>query len=984
MVLGTLVAPGASPALATPRPPTPGPIPLTGLSPGAKTITLVTGDVVNLVEAGGGKYAVTAEAKPRPDGTRALLSTQATPKGVYVTPSDAMPAIQAGRLDRELFNVTYLAENGYTDDKAKQVPVIVQYPKQRGDASVAAEPIPASDPVLTLESVNASAVKVTKAQAGTFWHAVRAVPEKKDASGLAGLANTPGTLRGDIAKVWLDRKVKADLDVSVPMIGAPQAWAGGHDGTGVKVAVLDTGIDAAHPDLTGKVVASKSFIPGQEVKDGHGHGTHVASTVVGSGAASNGTSKGVAPGAQLIIGKVLDDSGSGTDSSAIEGMEWAVASGARIVSMSLGSGPTDGTDPMSLAVDSLSASSGALFVIAAGNSGASGAETVSSPGTAGTALTVAAVDENDEWATFSGQGPRVGGGLKPDIAAPGVDITAARAAGTTMGTPLDEYYTAAAGTSMATPHVAGAAAILAQKHPDWTGQKLKAALMSTAKDDELSVYKQGAGRVDVGRAYTQQVFATTTALDFGALTEESGPVGRDLTYTNLGGEAVTLTLAPDLRKSDGSTVEGALTVAATTLTVPALGTATTTVTLDPKGLTLGVYTGVVTATADDVQLRTPAGAVREAPKATLTIHTLGRDGKPYSPWGQDTIDVAGNKGLVGGTLLTAVGTTVTRVPQGVLSVAQVLDWIGDDDRYNLGFLFQPEITVTGDTEITLDARKLSEVRFTTPKPAEPLNNSVTFAYQRTAANGSPYMGALSTNQPIGAWARLWANPTEKVTHGKFRFHTRFTLGQAEVAMSVGRRGDVLHPAAPAHGFNMYGVHEQGAFPDFRPFVGTQELEVIDVGLGNPEDLTGRNLRGKLVLLEAAMAKDVYGQPTCGVAIERIGAIRDAGAAAIAHFPSAGTGCAIPLGIAQIPFTGPAKPVGIPNVSLPTREAVKLREQITNGKRITVRVSGTPESPYTYTFAPYEEGRVPRSLHYTFTERDLARIDMDIHTVTPER
>ncbi|MFC7714529.1 hypothetical protein [Nonomuraea recticatena] len=95
--------------------------------------------------------------------------------------------------------------------------------------------------------------------------------------------------------------------------------------------------------------------------------------------------------------------------------------------------------------------------------------------------------------------------------------------------------------------------------------------------------------------------------------------------------------------------------------------------------------------------------------------------------------------------------------------------------------------------------------------------------------------------------------------------------------------------------------------------------MIDVGLGNPEDLTGRNLRGKLVLLEAAMAKDVYGQPTCGVAIERIGAIRDAGAAAIAHFPSAGTGCAIPLGIAQIPFTGPAKPVGIPNVSLPTRK-----------------------------------------------------------------
>ncbi|MEU9507074.1 S8 family serine peptidase [Micromonospora sp. NPDC048170] len=990
LVLSTLVAPGAPPALAAPapQPSTPGPIPLAGLSPGSKRITLVTGDVVSLVEAGGGKYAVKAEATPRPDGTRALLSTLASPKGVYVTPSDAMPAIQAGRLDRELFNVTYLAENGYTDDKTKQLPVIVQYPAQRSDASVAAaaQAIPASEPALTLESVNAAAVKVTKAEAGTFWQAVRAVPEKKDASGLAGLANTPDMLRGDIAKVWLDRKVKADLDVSVPMIGAPQAWAGGHDGTSVKVAVLDTGIDATHPDLAGKIVASKSFMPGEDVKDGHGHGTHVASTVAGSGAAANGRYKGVAPGAQLIIGKVLDNSGSGTDSGAIEGMEWAVANGAKVVSMSLGSSPTDGTDPASQAVNALSASSGALFVIAAGNSGAAGAETVSSPGAADAALTVAAVDKEDKWASFSSQGPRFGdGGLKPDIAGPGVAITAARAGGTMMGTPFDEHYTAASGTSMATPHVAGAAAILAQQHPDWTGQQIKAALMSTSKDNDISVYKQGAGRVDVARAYTQKVFATTTGLDFGALTEESGPTSRDLTYTNLSGQPVTLTLTPGLRKSDGSVVEGALSVADATLTVPASATATTTVSLDSKGLALDTYTGVVTAAADGVQLRTPAGAVREAPKATLTIHTLGRDGKPYSPWGQDTIDVSGGKGVIGGTLLSEVGTTVTRVPQGVVSVTQGLLWVDGDDRHNLAFLFQPEITVTGDTEITLDARKLSEVRFTTPQPAEPLNNSPTMAYQRTVSNGTSYMGAISTNTPIGSWARLWALPTKTVTKGGFRFHTRFTLGRSEVAMSVRKpRAPALHPAAPMHGFDVYGNHlQQDTFPDFRPFTGTRDLDVVDVGEGRPEDIAGRDLRGKLVLMEAPMAAGLFGE-VCGAQIERIGQIRDAGAAAIAHFPKPGSNCAIPLGLAQKPFTGPPKPVGIPNVSLPSREALDLRERLSGGERLTIRVTGTEESPYTYTFAPYEEGRVPRSLHYTFSERDLARIDMDIHTVAPQR
>lgn len=291
MVMGVLVAPSSpaagvqDPAPVTAGGPITAPIALAGLGTGSPTITLVTGDTVQLKEAGGGRYSVTAQAAVRPDGSRAHLSTMATPDGVYVTPSDAAPAILAGRLDRELFNVTYLAENGYTDDKTKQLPVIVQYPRQRSAAAVAsaADKIPASAPAHTLESINASAVKVTKAEAGAFWNAVRAVPEAPGAGRVAGLDTVPGTLRGGIAKLWLDRKVKAVLDVSVPMIGAPKAWAGGHDGAGVKVAVLDTGVDANHPDLAGKIVAGKSFIPGEDVRDGHGHGTHVASTIAGSG-----------------------------------------------------------------------------------------------------------------------------------------------------------------------------------------------------------------------------------------------------------------------------------------------------------------------------------------------------------------------------------------------------------------------------------------------------------------------------------------------------------------------------------------------------------------------------------------------------------------------------------------------------------------------------------------------------------------------------
>ncbi|WP_063780794.1 S8 family peptidase [Nonomuraea sp. SBT364] len=987
LVLGTLPVPGA-PALAqepTPAAPAPGqvtgPVTLTGLGPGDHTVTLITGDRVRLSDAGGGTYAVRPEANVRPDGTTARLSALATPKGVYVTPSDAVPAINAGRLDRELFNVTYLAENGYTDDRTEQLPVIVQYPGQHTDQAVAsaAKAIPAGEPVLTLESVNASAIRVTKAEAGAFWTAVRAVPDSKGVNGFAG----PDTLRGGIAKVWLDGKVKADLAESVPMIGAPQAWAGGHDGAGVKVAVLDTGVDAEHPDLADRIADSRSFIPGQEVRDGHGHGTHVASTIAGSGAAAGGKHKGVAPGARLIVGKVLSDEGSGSDSQIIEGMEWAAASGAKVISMSLGGDATDGTDPMSQAVNALSASSGALFVIAAGNAGEAGAGTVATPGTADAALTVAAVDKSDAPAAFSSQGPRVGGGLKPDIAAPGVAIAAARAAGTSMGTPLDEHYTAANGTSMATPHVAGAAAIMAQRHPGWTGPQLKAALMSTAKDDALSVYKQGAGRVDVARAYTQKVFATTAGIDFGAVESGAEPATRELTYTNLGSEPVTLTLTPGLRRSDGGAVEGGLSVAATTLTVPAGGTASTAVTVTPETLAdLDNYTGAVTATADGVQLRTPVGVVREVPKATLTVHTLGRDGKPRSPWAQDTIDVSGGKGVIGGVTLTAEGTTVVRVPVGIISLTQLIDWVGDDDRNNLAMLSVPQLTVTEDTEITLDARKLTEVRFSTPQPAEPLSNFPYLAYQRTVANGTAYMGFT---WPDDAWARLWALPTEKVTEGAFRFHTRFTLGKAEVAMSVrGRDKLTLHPALALHGINTFGVHEQSdGFPDFRPFTGTRDLEVVDVGEGRPQDLAGRDLRGKLVLLEVPMSQNMLGD-ACGVQIERIGPIRDAGAAAIAHFPKPGTGCAIPMGFTQAPFTGEAKPIGVPTVSLPSREALGLRDRLAGGKQVTIRVTGTEETPYTYTFAPYEEGRVSRSLHYTFRERDLARVDLDVHVVAPHR
>jgi subtilisin family serine protease len=276
-----------------------------------------------------------------------------------------------------------------------------------------------------LDSVQGAAVAEDRKQAPAFW------------SALTG---------GSTSAAALDGKVEADLADSTAQIGVPQVWSQGDTGKGVKVAVLDTGVDTAHPDLAGQVDASASFVPtDQTVTDFVGHGTHVASTIAGTGSASDGKERGVAPGARLEIGKVLDPRGQGQQSWIIAGMEWAALDQqARIISMSRG-GNGDPHDPLSTAVDQLSAETGALFVVAAGNGGST--QTINSPGAADSALTVGAVDSADKLAGFSSQGPRnVDAGPKPEITAPGVNIIAARSQDSSSGSG---YYTTMSGTSPA-------------------------------------------------------------------------------------------------------------------------------------------------------------------------------------------------------------------------------------------------------------------------------------------------------------------------------------------------------------------------------------------------------------------------------------------------------------------------------------------------------------------------------------------------------
>ena len=302
-----------------------------------------------------------------------------------------------------------------------------------------------------------------------------------------------------VEHLWLDLPVQALLDASVPIIQAPSVWRAGYRGRGARIAILDTGIDPHHPDVAGRIAATATFV-GSAYYDDNGHGTHVASIAAGNGAASSGLFVGVAPEADLYIAKVLAADGSGMMSDVMAGVEWAVGQKAHVIGLSLGStGPCDGTDALSVTCDA-AVERGVVVCVAAGNSGPA-RYTVGSPGCARQVITVGASDDSDQIASFSSRGPTSDGRVKPDIAAPGVGIVAARASGTAMGQVVDEHYTSASGTSMATPHAVGAAALLLQANPSLTPREVKELLMRTARNIGYEANAQGAGRADVYQAY---------------------------------------------------------------------------------------------------------------------------------------------------------------------------------------------------------------------------------------------------------------------------------------------------------------------------------------------------------------------------------------------------------------------------------------------------------------------------------------------------
>ncbi|MEV5203587.1 S8 family serine peptidase [Streptomyces sp. NPDC053720] len=804
------------------------------------TVTLLTGDVVTYSGHGDG---VQISSIVPGAGREAMGFTRFRAGGhEYAVPIDAVGQIARDRVDRRLFDVTELAASGYADADTDSLRILVggatessRSPRAPKGARVAA----------AFPTARTSALDVPKKSAGTVWEQL-GTPSRARAQG--------------IGKVWLDGRVRATLDRSVPQIGADRAHRAGITGKGARVAVLDTGYDRDHPDLKNAVVASQDFTGGGDVQDMQGHGTHVSSIIAGSGAASAGRYAGVAPGAELVEGKVLDNDGYGYDSWILAGMQWAVDQDAEVVNMSLGQTvASDGTDPLSAAVDRLSAEHGTLFVIAAGNSGD---HTISAPGAADAALTVGSVTKSGAMSPFSSRGPREGRpAVKPEISGPGSDIVAARAAGTLDDAAVTERYASLSGTSMAAPHVAGAAALLAQRHPDWSGARLKAALIgSAARVDGATVSDTGSGLTDVPAALATAVLAepATLAADARYPNSSAEPQSRELTWTNTSDRPVRLTLSAGRG--------GAVRIGARTLTVPARSSAVSKVTLEPSEVEAGTtYGGAVTATWPGHGRATVPVSI-EADPETYTLTLTGpapRAGSEATTTGVVLQDErTGTSRLIG---LTGTAPRKVTLPRGnyrALGHTWEYDTVDGTVVGTTAIHFARRVTLDRDTSLALDTGGARPVRIGVD------DGSARIALQ-SATGIASHIDTGSATADTGLVApssagqyRVEAVPSTGGTLDGLTFFGGLSWQQREV--------DGHEPGSSPQDLKLllsqYSIYS---------WLGTATGEVVDIGTGADTDPASMDLRGRIVLWTPATGDTSFNNALYQK-------LTDAGAAAIMY------------------------------------------------------------------------------------------------------
>jgi subtilisin family serine protease len=460
---------------------------------------------------------------------------------------------------------------------------------------------------------------------------------------VAMLAHVPG-----VAKVW-PNVVYHSLRTQdgVTQIGADQLWGPtlATSGQGMKIGFIDDGVDAVHPyfDPTGfayppgfpkgqvalatpKVIVQRAFAPANATwKYANApfdpvnsfHATHVAGIAAGDHGAHDGSRalSGVAPGAWIGNYKALGipTPGFGLDGNAAEiaaAVEAAVSDGMNVINLSIGEPEVEPSrDLVVVALDN-AARAGVVPVVAAGNDhDALGDGTVTSPANAPDAIAVAAVDSTDHIASFSSGGPTpVSLEMKPDVSAPGVNILSSLP-------PSQGTWNQLSGTSMAAPHVAGAAALLLQRHPSWTVADVKSALVQTGvpvlgtNGAEVPTTREGGGLVNLPQADNPLLFAAPTGLSFGELAPGAS-ASRTVTFADAGGGAGAWTVSTVIQGGAGSvsapasvTVPGTLAVSAT------------------AGTTTGDVTGFVVLTLGAQTRHIPFWFDVSAPKLAREKHT---------------------------------------------------------------------------------------------------------------------------------------------------------------------------------------------------------------------------------------------------------------------------------------------------------------------------------------------------------------------------
>ena len=382
-----------------------------------------------------------------------------------------------------------------------QVNVIVQYNSPPQACS--------SGGFLGLGGIVCSVVKIVGGLVHVVFDVIDAVLATVNAGDIVSLSN-----QSNVNYISLDRSVAGTLDYTAAAVDAPLAWSYGLDGTGIGIAIIDSGV-YSHPDLASRVVYRQNFIGGGVQFDDYGHGTHVAGIAAGNGKVSNGPGsfrslRGIASNANILDLRVLDKNGMSTDSAIIAAIQQAVklksTYNVRVINLSLGRPIYESCnrDPLCKAVEA-AWKNGIVVVTAAGNLGRNGYATVLSPGNSPRAITVGCMKTfqtypkgDDLIASYSSKGPTyIDLTVKPDVVAPGNLVVSLLAPGSTLQsmypgnviapsyyststtTPAAGYFRLS-GTSMATPVVTGAVALMLQKNPSLTPDTVKARLMKTA------------------------------------------------------------------------------------------------------------------------------------------------------------------------------------------------------------------------------------------------------------------------------------------------------------------------------------------------------------------------------------------------------------------------------------------------------------------------------------------------------------------------